>query len=90
VPTQLMRACTSAARQLEMPLNEGQCTEDLADCQKASAAAAAAAAAAAQGGGGEGGAGAASVASFLAAVLTEIYLCNVCAYQEILRRNGRG
>jgi hypothetical protein len=70
-----------------MPLNEGQCTEDLADCQKASAAAAAAAA---QGGGGEGGAGAASVASFLAAVLTEIYLCNVCAYQEILRRNGRG
>jgi hypothetical protein len=86
VPTQLMRACTSAARQLEMPLNEGQCTEDLADCQKASAAAAAAA----QGGGGEGGAGAASVASFLAAVLTEIYLCNVCAYQEILRRNGRG
>jgi hypothetical protein len=34
--------------------------------------------------------GAASVASFLAAVLTEIYLCNFCAYQEILRRIGRG
>jgi uncharacterized membrane protein YozB (DUF420 family) len=34
--------------------------------------------------------GAASVASFLAAVFTEIYLCNVCSYQEILRRNGRG
>jgi predicted amidohydrolase len=34
--------------------------------------------------------GAASVASFLAAVLTEIYLCNVCSCQEILRRNGRG
>eukprot|EP01047_Picozoa_sp_COSAG01_P059075 COSAG01_NODE_7046_length_3377_cov_4.561853_3_plen_66_part_00 len=34
--------------------------------------------------------GAASVASFQAAVLTEIYLCNVCSYQEILRRNGRG
>jgi hypothetical protein len=26
----------------------------------------------------------------LAAVLTEIYLCNVCSCQEILRRNGRG
>jgi hypothetical protein len=25
-----------------------------------------------------------------AAVLTEIYLCNVCSCQEILRRNGRG
>jgi hypothetical protein len=34
--------------------------------------------------------GAASVASFLAAVFTEIYLCNVCSCQEILRRNGRG
>jgi hypothetical protein len=34
--------------------------------------------------------GAASVASFLAAVLAEIYLCNVCSCQEILRRNGRG
>jgi hypothetical protein len=34
--------------------------------------------------------GAASVASFEAAVLTEIYLCNVCSCQEILRRNGRG
>eukprot|EP01047_Picozoa_sp_COSAG01_P071938 COSAG01_NODE_11306_length_1962_cov_1.798175_1_plen_48_part_10 len=34
--------------------------------------------------------GEASVASFLAAVLTEIYLCNVCSCQEILRRNGRG
>jgi hypothetical protein len=34
--------------------------------------------------------GAASVASFLAAVVTEIYLCNVCSYKEILRRNGRG
>jgi hypothetical protein len=34
--------------------------------------------------------GAASVASFLAAVVTEIYLCNVCSCQEILRRNGRG
>jgi hypothetical protein len=30
------------------------------------------------------------VASLLAAVLTEIYLCNVCSCQEILRRNGRG
>jgi hypothetical protein len=35
-------------------------------------------------------AGAAAVASVLAAVLTEIYLCNVCSCQEILRRNGRG
>jgi hypothetical protein len=34
--------------------------------------------------------GAASVASFQAAILTEIYLCNVCSCQEILRRNGRG
>eukprot|EP01047_Picozoa_sp_COSAG01_P013007 COSAG01_NODE_601_length_14954_cov_175.954359_8_plen_185_part_00 len=34
--------------------------------------------------------GAASVASFLAAFLTEIYLCNFCSCQEILRRNGRG
>jgi hypothetical protein len=34
--------------------------------------------------------GAASVASFLAAILTEIYLCNVCSDQEILRHNGRG
>jgi hypothetical protein len=32
----------------------------------------------------------AAVPSFLAAVLTEIYLCNVCSCQEILRRNGRG
>jgi hypothetical protein len=31
-----------------------------------------------------------TVASFEAAVLTEIYLCNVCSWQEILRRNGRG
>jgi hypothetical protein len=31
-----------------------------------------------------------AVASFEAAVLTEIYLCNVCSWQEILRRNGRG
>jgi hypothetical protein len=35
-------------------------------------------------------AGAASVAFFLTAVFTEIYLCNVCSCQEILRRNGRG
>eukprot|EP01047_Picozoa_sp_COSAG01_P070479 COSAG01_NODE_10694_length_2103_cov_2.049955_1_plen_221_part_00 len=35
-------------------------------------------------------AGAAAVASFLAAVLAEIYLCHVCSCQEILRRNGRG
>eukprot|EP01047_Picozoa_sp_COSAG01_P037290 COSAG01_NODE_2955_length_6799_cov_5.722090_3_plen_198_part_00 len=34
--------------------------------------------------------GAAAVASFCAAVLTEIYLCSVCSCQEILRRNGRG
>jgi hypothetical protein len=34
--------------------------------------------------------GAAAVASFLAAVLTDIYLCGVCSCQEILRRNGRG
>jgi acyl-CoA synthetase (AMP-forming)/AMP-acid ligase II len=37
-----------------------------------------------------GGGGAAAVASFLAAVLTEIYLCSVCSCPEILRRNGRG
>jgi hypothetical protein len=35
-------------------------------------------------------AGAAAVASFQAAVLAEIYLCNVCSCQEMLRRNGRG
>jgi hypothetical protein len=35
-------------------------------------------------------AGAAAVASFLAAALTEIYLCDVCSCQDILRRNGRG
>jgi hypothetical protein len=35
--------------------------------------------------------GAAAVASFWAAVLTEMYLCNVCSgHFEILRRNGRG
>jgi hypothetical protein len=34
--------------------------------------------------------GAAAVASFLAAVLTEIYLCGICSCQEILRRSGRG
>jgi hypothetical protein len=34
--------------------------------------------------------GAAAVAFFCAAVLTEIYPCNVCSCQEILRRNGRG
>jgi hypothetical protein len=34
--------------------------------------------------------GAASVASLLAAVVTEIYLCNVCSCHEILRRNGLG
>jgi hypothetical protein len=34
--------------------------------------------------------GAASVASFLAAVVTETYLCTVRACQETLRRNGRG
>jgi hypothetical protein len=27
---------------------------------------------------------------FQAAVLADIYLCNVCSFQEILRRNGRG
>eukprot|EP01049_Picozoa_sp_SAG25_P016642 SAG25_NODE_3915_length_930_cov_1.583634_2_plen_129_part_00 len=37
-----------------------------------------------------GGLGAASLASFVAAAVTEIYLCNVCFCQEILRRNGRG
>jgi pyrroline-5-carboxylate reductase len=36
------------------------------------------------------GFGAAAVASFLAAVMTEIYLCDVCSCQELLRRNGRG
>jgi hypothetical protein len=35
-------------------------------------------------------AGAADGASFSKVVLTEIYLCNVCSCQEILRRNGRG
>jgi hypothetical protein len=40
--------------------------------------------------GDHGGGGAASVASFEAAVLTEIYLCNVCSCQETLRRNGPG
>jgi hypothetical protein len=35
-------------------------------------------------------AGAAAVASVEAAVVTEIYLCDVCSCQEILRRNGRG
>jgi hypothetical protein len=34
--------------------------------------------------------GAAAVASSLEAALTEIYLCNACSCQEILRRNGRG
>eukprot|EP01047_Picozoa_sp_COSAG01_P079461 COSAG01_NODE_15087_length_1376_cov_1.768990_2_plen_203_part_00 len=34
--------------------------------------------------------GAASVASFEAAFLTELYLCNVCSCHEILRRSGRG
>eukprot|EP01047_Picozoa_sp_COSAG01_P025607 COSAG01_NODE_1624_length_9704_cov_186.948777_3_plen_141_part_00 len=32
--------------------------------------------------------GAAAVASILAAVLTEMYLCGVCSGQEILRRSG--
>eukprot|EP01047_Picozoa_sp_COSAG01_P080671 COSAG01_NODE_15776_length_1300_cov_16.487094_2_plen_93_part_00 len=32
----------------------------------------------------------ADAASFLATVLTEIYLCGICSCQEILRRNGRG
>eukprot|EP01047_Picozoa_sp_COSAG01_P029631 COSAG01_NODE_2037_length_8579_cov_119.860849_10_plen_185_part_00 len=40
--------------------------------------------------GGQSADGAASVASFLAAVLAKIFLCNVCSCQEILRRNGRG
>jgi hypothetical protein len=35
-------------------------------------------------------AGAAAAASFLAAVLTEICLCNVCSGPEMLRRDGRG
>jgi hypothetical protein len=36
--------------------------------------------------------GAAAVASFSAAVLTEIHLCDICSClrEEILRRNGRG
>jgi DNA topoisomerase-2 len=34
--------------------------------------------------------GAAAAASFVAAVLTEIYLCSVCSCQEMLSRNGRG
>jgi hypothetical protein len=34
--------------------------------------------------------GAAAVASLLAAVLAEIYLCGICSCQEIVRRNGRG
>jgi hypothetical protein len=39
----------------------------------------------------EGGArGVAAVVSFLAAVMTEIYLCGVCSCPEILRQNGRG
>jgi hypothetical protein len=33
---------------------------------------------------------AAAVASILAAVLTEMYLCDVCSCQEILSRSGRG
>jgi hypothetical protein len=33
--------------------------------------------------------GAAAAASCLAAVLTEIYLCNVCSCREMLRRHGR-
>jgi hypothetical protein len=33
---------------------------------------------------------AAAAASFLADVLAEIYLCNVCSCQAILRRSGRG
>jgi hypothetical protein len=36
------------------------------------------------------GRGVASVASFLTAVFTDIYLCNVCSCQEILRHDGRG
>jgi hypothetical protein len=31
----------------------------------------------------------AAVASFCAAVVTEIYLCDVCSCHEIWRRNGR-
>jgi hypothetical protein len=34
--------------------------------------------------------GAAAVASFWAAILAEMHLCNVCSCQEVLRRNGRG
>jgi hypothetical protein len=34
--------------------------------------------------------GAAAVAFFSAVVLAEIYLCNVCSGQEMLRGNGRG
>jgi hypothetical protein len=34
--------------------------------------------------------GAAAVASFVAAVLFQRYLCGVCSCQEVLRRNGRG
>jgi hypothetical protein len=30
------------------------------------------------------------VASLLAAILTEIYLCNVCSCHELLRRSGLG
>jgi hypothetical protein len=41
-------------------------------------------------GGGGSETSVAAVASFLAAVLTEMYLCNVRASPEILRRNGRG
>jgi hypothetical protein len=37
----------------------------------------------------DGGA-AAAVGSFVAAVGTESYLCNICSCQEMLRRNGRG
>jgi hypothetical protein len=40
-------------------------------------------------GAGRGG-GAAAVASFVAGVLTGLYLGNVCSCQEILRRSGRG
>jgi hypothetical protein len=37
------------------------------------------------------GEGAAAVASCWEAVLTEIYLCNICLFlSEMLRRNGRG
>ena len=31
-----------------------------------------------------------SLRPFLAAELTEMYTCDVCSCQEILRRNGRG